>query len=52
MAHKWPAGCAHPRRHRSRLVWIIEIDTLKPVGCVTGVGNESYLLDVLPAAPH
>jgi DNA-binding beta-propeller fold protein YncE len=36
----------------SSLVWIIEIDTLKPVGCVTGVGNESYLLDVLPVAPH
>ena len=36
----------------SSLVWIIEVDTLKPVGCVTGVGNESYLLDVLPAAPN
>ena len=36
----------------SSLVWIVEIDTLKPVGCVTGVGNESYLLDALPAAPY
>lgn len=36
----------------SSLVWIVEIDTLKPVGCVTGVGNESYLLDVLREAPR
>jgi DNA-binding beta-propeller fold protein YncE len=35
----------------SSLVWIIQIDTLKPAGCVTGVGNESYLLDVLPRLP-
>jgi DNA-binding beta-propeller fold protein YncE len=35
----------------SSLVWIVEIETLAPRSCVTGVGNESYLLDVLPAAP-
>jgi DNA-binding beta-propeller fold protein YncE len=36
----------------SSLVWIVDLETLNPVGCVTGVGNESYLLDVLkqPAA--
>jgi DNA-binding beta-propeller fold protein YncE len=34
----------------SSLVWIIDLDRLTPVGCVTGVGNESYLLDVLPGA--
>lgn len=32
----------------SSLVWIIDLERLTPVGCVTGVGNESYLLDVLP----
>jgi DNA-binding beta-propeller fold protein YncE len=36
----------------SSVVWIIEVDTLKSVGCVTGVGNESYLLDVLPEIPR
>ncbi len=35
----------------SSLVWIVEIETLTPRSCVTGVGNESYLLDVLPALP-
>lgn len=34
----------------SSLVWIVEIATLTPRGCVTGVGNESYLLDVVPEA--
>jgi DNA-binding beta-propeller fold protein YncE len=34
----------------SSLVWIVDIERLAPVGCVTGVGNESYLLDVLPVA--
>ncbi len=31
----------------SSLVWIVDVATLKPLGCVTGVGNESYLLDIL-----
>ncbi|HEX2726937.1 MAG TPA: beta-propeller fold lactonase family protein [Beijerinckiaceae bacterium] len=34
----------------SSLVWIIDLERLTPVGCVTGVGNGSYLLDVLPVA--
>jgi DNA-binding beta-propeller fold protein YncE len=35
----------------SSLVWILDIASLEPVACVTGVGNESYLLDVLPGPP-
>jgi DNA-binding beta-propeller fold protein YncE len=35
----------------SSLVWIVDLETLTPRSCVTGVGTESYLLDVLPAAP-
>jgi DNA-binding beta-propeller fold protein YncE len=35
----------------SSLVWIVNIQSLTPVSCVTGVGNESYLLDVLPSPP-
>jgi len=35
----------------SSLVWIVEIATLRPRACVTGVGNESYLLDVVPEPP-
>jgi hypothetical protein len=35
----------------SSLVWIVEFETLEIRGCVTGVGNESYLLDVLPDLP-
>jgi DNA-binding beta-propeller fold protein YncE len=35
----------------SSLVWIVDLKTLSPRACVTGVGNESYLLDVLPTAP-
>ncbi len=35
----------------SSLVWIVDLETLAPRACVTGVGNESYLLDVLPAPP-
>ena len=38
-------------RSGSSLVWIIDAETLEPQGCVTGVGNESYLLDVLPSPP-
>ena len=34
----------------SSLVWLIDLGRLTPVGCITGVGNESYLLDVLPVA--
>jgi DNA-binding beta-propeller fold protein YncE len=35
----------------SSLVWIVDLDSLRPRACVTGVGNESYLLDVLPTPP-
>ncbi len=35
----------------SSLVWIIDAVSLHPLACVTGVGNESYLLDVLPGRP-
>jgi DNA-binding beta-propeller fold protein YncE len=35
----------------SSLVWVIDLETLEILGCVTGVGNESYLLDVLPDVP-
>jgi hypothetical protein len=35
----------------SSLVWIVDVETLTPRGTVTGVGNESYLLDVLPEVP-
>jgi DNA-binding beta-propeller fold protein YncE len=35
----------------SSVVWIAEIETLVARSCVKGVGNESYLLDVLPAVP-
>jgi DNA-binding beta-propeller fold protein YncE len=34
----------------SSVVWIVDVATLTPRSCVTGVGNESYLLDVLPGA--
>jgi DNA-binding beta-propeller fold protein YncE len=35
----------------SSLVWIVDLETLAPRASVTGVGNESYLLDVLPVPP-
>jgi len=35
----------------SSVVWIVDLETLRPRACVTGVGNESYLLDVLPGPP-
>jgi DNA-binding beta-propeller fold protein YncE len=35
----------------SSVVWIVEIETLAARSCVSGVGNESYLLDVLPTVP-
>ena len=35
----------------SSLVWIVDLKTLSPRACVTGIGNESYLMDVLPTAP-
>ena len=35
----------------SSLVWIVDVERLMPVTCVTGVGNESYLLDILPGPP-
>jgi hypothetical protein len=30
-------------------VWVLELPSGKVVGRVTGVGNETYLLDILPA---
>jgi DNA-binding beta-propeller fold protein YncE len=35
----------------SSVVWIVNIESLLPVTCITGVGNESYLLDILPGPP-
>jgi DNA-binding beta-propeller fold protein YncE len=35
----------------SSVVWILDIASLRPLGCVTRVGNESYLLDVLTEPP-
>ena len=35
----------------SGVVWVIDVPARKVVGRVTGVGNESYLLDIL-AAPR
>jgi DNA-binding beta-propeller fold protein YncE len=32
----------------SSVVWLLDAATLRPESCVTGVGNESYLLDILP----
>ena len=33
----------------SGILWILDLATTKVVGRVTGVGNEAYLLDILPA---
>ena len=35
---------------RSSLVWFLDLQTGKIVSTVTGVGNESYMLDAIPAA--
>ncbi len=35
----------------SSLVWIVDLKTLSPRACVTGIGNESYLMDVLAEPP-
>jgi DNA-binding beta-propeller fold protein YncE len=35
---------------RSSLVWLLDLDSGKIVATVTEVGNESYLLDAIPAA--
>ncbi len=32
----------------SRVVWVLDLASRKIVGRVTGVGNEAYLLDILP----
>jgi DNA-binding beta-propeller fold protein YncE len=36
---------------RSSMLWIVALDTMRIAGLVTGVGNESYLLDVARPAP-
>jgi DNA-binding beta-propeller fold protein YncE len=36
---------------RSSMLWIVALETMSVAGLVTGVGNESYFLDVLPARP-
>jgi DNA-binding beta-propeller fold protein YncE len=33
----------------SGVLWLVDLATAKPVATVTGVGNEAYLLDILPA---
>jgi DNA-binding beta-propeller fold protein YncE len=35
----------------SSTLFVIDIKRMQPAGCVTGVGNESYLLDILPKRP-
>jgi DNA-binding beta-propeller fold protein YncE len=34
----------------SGVVWVMDLPARRVVGRVTGVGNETYLLDILPAA--
>jgi DNA-binding beta-propeller fold protein YncE len=34
---------------QSSMLWIVALDTMRVVGLVTGVGNESYFLAVVPA---
>jgi hypothetical protein len=34
---------------RSSMLWIVALDSMEVAGLVTGVGNESYFLDVVPA---
>ena len=38
------SSAAPKARPGSSLVWIVDLKTLSPRACVTGVGNESYLL--------
>ncbi len=33
----------------SSVLFLVDVATFKPAGCVTGLGNESYFLDVLPS---
>jgi DNA-binding beta-propeller fold protein YncE len=35
----------------SSVLWIVDLGRFEIAACVTGVGNESYLLDVVPAHP-
>ena len=34
---------------KSSLVWFIDLETGRILSCVTGVGNESYFMDVIPS---
>jgi hypothetical protein len=34
---------------RSSVLWMVDPLSLVPISRVTGIGNETYLLDVLPA---
>ena len=36
---------------RSSMLWIVALDSMEVAGLVTGVGNESYFLDVVPGRP-
>ena len=36
---------------RSSMLWIVALDSMEVAGLVTGVGNESYFLDVVPVRP-
>ncbi len=36
---------------RSSVVFVLDLHDMRNAGCVTGVGNESYLLDFLPNPP-
>jgi DNA-binding beta-propeller fold protein YncE len=36
---------------KSSMLWIVSLETLTVAGLVTGVGNESYFLDVVPSRP-
>jgi DNA-binding beta-propeller fold protein YncE len=37
---------------RSSMLWIVALETMSVAGLVTGVGNESYFLDVVRARPN
>ncbi|MGH6926132.1 MAG: YncE family protein [Propylenella sp.] len=37
---------------RSSMLWIVALETMSVAGLVTGVGNESYFLDVVPVLPN
>ena len=34
---------------RSSVLWMLELPSLNVISRVTGIGNETYLLDILPA---